>query len=194
MIKKWILLSQSLTWYLFDVLCKLGTATSSGGILRWLISYIILSGMVLFAEPTGLVGSCNNHQLTTAFPYSMSQPSSMNLIRRLNYVPLICKIRNKASVTDSERKDQIIEYPRQIDQTLVNADTNDPAAQPTYSIEGQVNLEIDFTKLEPCIGKGATGSIRVYRDYFDGNVTHSQIAIKFSKYPQEILSLFYNDI
>lgn len=95
------------------------------------------------------------------------------------------------TLNDYEYKDGRLKYPRQMGQRQGTTGTNDPAQSTTSkgASSRQRSYQFDFAKLGACIGKGAIGSVRVYRDYFDGTVTHPQIAIKFSNYSPQI-SLF----
>lgn len=51
-----------------------------------------------------------------------------------------------------------------------------------FLTEKKTEYVFNLRKLGPCIGQGATGTVRVYRDYFDGQVNYPTIAIKFGKY------------
>lgn len=63
---------------------------------------------------------------------------------------------------------------------IINAvQSSQPTSQAT---ERQRSYQFNFDQLGPCIGEGATGFVRTYKDYFDGQVLHPTIAIKFSNY------------
>ena len=92
---------------------------------------------------------------------------------------------------DSERK---ILHPRYYrnDPAIMSSDSVQSSGSTTsQATDRQVEYQFNFGNLGPSIGRGATGSVRVYRNYIDSRdgQVYPKIAIKFGKFKSLIQSL-----